>query len=129
MKRKFVLIVLVLVLAFGAVSVVNAEVASASLSADRLSNTSAKVSASAAFDGIKDSVTCQITLQEKYSGSWRTATGVSKKTASLTEKNTSGIILTTNFTLVKGKVYRIKAKFTDKKGTRTTSSTYYSGAF
>lgn len=129
MKRKIVLIVLALVLAFGAVSVVNAEVATASLSADRLSNTSASVSAWAGFDGVKDSVTCKITLQEKYNGSWRTATGVSKTTASLTKKNTSTILLSTKFTLVKGKVYRIKAKFTDKDGSRTTSSTYYSGSF
>lgn len=129
MKRKFVLIVLALVLAFGAVSVVNAEVASATLSTDRTSNTSATVSASAGFDGIKDSITCTITLQEKYNGSWRKATGVTKKTASMTKKNTGSILFATKFTLVKGKVYRIKAKFTDKKGSRTTSSTYYSGSF
>lgn len=129
MKRKFVLIVLALVLAFGAVSVVNAEVASATLSTDRTSNTSATVSARAGFDGIKDSITCTITLQEKYNGSWRKATGVTKKTASMTKKNTGSILLATKFTLVKGKVYRIKAKFTDKKGSRTTSSTYYSGTF
>lgn len=129
MKRKFVLIVLALVLAFGAVSVVNAKVTSASVAADRTSNTSASTSAWAAFDGYKDSVSCTITLQEKYNGSWRKATGVSKKTASLTEKNTTTIMLSSKFTLVKGKVYRIKAKFTDKNGSRTTSSTYYSGTF
>lgn len=129
MKRKFVLLVLVLVLAFGAVSVVNAEVASATIAVDRLSNTSSSVSARAGFDGLKDSVTCTLTLQEKYNGSWRTATGVSKKTVSLTKKNTATILLSTKFTLVKGKVYRIKAKFTDKDGSRTTSSTYYSGSF
>lgn len=129
MKRKFVLIVLALVLAFGAVSVVNAKVASATLAADRTSNTSASVSARAGFDGYKDSVSCTLTLQEKYNGSWRKATGVSKKTASLTEKNTASILLGTKFTLIKGKVYRIKAKFTDKEGSRTSSSTYYSGTF
>lgn len=129
MKRKFVLIVLALVLAFGAVSVVNAEVASAKIAVDRLSNTSASASASASFDGIKDSVKCTMTLQEKYNGSWRKATGVSKKTASITEKNTTTVLLSTRFTLIKGKVYRIKAKFTETNGSRTTSSIYYSGSF
>lgn len=129
MKRKFVLIVLALVLAFGAVSVVNAKTVAATLTTNRTSNTSATVSASADFDGIKDSCTCKITLQEKYSGSWRTATGVPKKTASASKSNSAGILFSTKFTLVKGKVYRIKAKFTDTKGSRTTSATYYSGSF
>ena len=79
MKRKFVLIVLALVLAFGAVSVVNAEVINATISTNRLSNTSAKITTDATFDGIKDSCSCKITLQEKYNGSWRKATGVTKK--------------------------------------------------
>ena len=129
MKRKFVLIVLALVLAFGAVSVVNAKVIAASINTNRTSNTSATVSASGDFDGIKDSCTCKITLQEKYKGSWRKATGVTKKTASLTEKNTISLLFSTKFTLIKGKVYRVKVTFTDKKGTRSTSSTYYSGSF
>lgn len=129
MKRKFVLIVLALVLAFGAVSVVNAKVVAASINTNRTSNTSATVSASGDFDGIKDSCTCKITLQEKYNGSWRKATGVTKKTASLTEKNTISLLFSTKFTLIKGKVYRVKVTFTDKKGTRSTSSTYYSGSF
>ncbi len=129
MKRKFVLIVLALVLAFGAVSVVNAEVINATISTNRLSNTSAKITTDATFDGIKDSCSCKITLQEKYNGSWRKATGVTKKTASKTSYSTSGIFFTTNFTLIKGKVYRVKVAFTDKKGSRTSTSTYYSGSF
>ena len=129
MKRKFVLIVLALVLAFGAVSVVNAKTVNATLTTDRTSNTSATVSASATFDGVKDSCTCKITLQEKYNGSWRKATGVTKKTASKSKSNTVGILLSTKFTLVKGKVYRIKTVFTDTVGSRTTSSTYSSGSF
>ena len=96
---------------------------------DRLSNTSASASASASFDGIKDSVKCTMTLQEKYNGSWRKATGVSKTSATKSKTDTSVILFSTKFTLKKGKVYRIKAKFTDKKGSRTTSSTYYSGSF
>lgn len=129
MKRKFVLIVLALVLAFGAVSVVNAKTVTATINTNRTSNTSATVSASGKFDGVKDSCTCKITLQEKYNGSWRKATGVTKKTASLSKSNTATILLSTKFTLVKGKVYRIKVVFTDKEGSRTTSSTYYSGSF
>lgn len=129
MKRKFVLIVLTLVLAFGAVSVVNAKVIAAEINTNRTSNTSATITASADFDGVKDSCTCKITLQEKYNGSWRKATGVTKKTASLTKSNCAGILFSTKFTLVKGKVYRAKVTFTDKKGSRSVTSTYYSGSF
>ena len=129
MKRKFVLIVLALVLAFGAVSVVNAKTTSATISTDRLSNTSARVIADASFNGVKDSCSCKITLQEKYNGSWRTATGVTKKTASKSASHTASILFSTKFTLVKGKVYRVKVAFTDKEGSRTSTSTYYSGSF
>lgn len=129
MKRKFVLIVLALVLAFGAVSVVNAKVINASITTNRTSNTSATITASADFDGTKDSCTCKITLQEKYNGAWRKATSVSKKTASVTKSDRAGILFSTKFTLIKGKVYRVKVAFTDKKGSRTTTSTYYSGSF
>ena len=73
MKRKFVLIVLALVLAFGAVSVVNAKTVTATINTNRTSNTSATITANANFDGVKDSCTCKITLQEKYNGSWRQA--------------------------------------------------------
>ncbi|WP_415930803.1 hypothetical protein [Zhenpiania hominis] len=129
MKRKFVLIVLALVLAFGAVSVVNAKVMTATINTNRTSNTSATITANANFDGIKDSCTCKITLQEKYNGSWRKATGVTKKTASVTKTDRASILFSTKFTLIKGKVYRVKVAFTDKKGTRTITSTYYSGTF
>ncbi len=129
MKRKFVLIVLALVLAFGAVSVVNAKTVTATINTNRTSNTSATITANANFDGVKDSCTCKITLQEKYNGSWRKATGVTKKTASLTEKDCASILFSTKFTLIKGKVYRVKVAFTDKKGSRTTTSSYYSGSF
>lgn len=129
MKRKIVLIVLALVLAFGAVSVVNAAVTSAGINTNRLSNTSARITTDATFDGVKDSCSCKITLQEKYNGSWRTATGVSKKTASYSKSLAASIYYSTKFTLIKGKVYRVKVAFTDKDGSRTTTSTYYSGSF
>ena len=129
MKRKFVLIVLALVLAFGAVSVVSAKVTSATINTNRLSNTSANITASASFNGTKDSCLCKLTLQEKYNNSWRTARNVPVKIVSRTKNNASSITLMYKFTLLKGKVYRIKAYFKDTKGSTTTTSTYYSSSF
>ena len=129
MKRRFMFIVLALVLVFGSVSVVSAAVTTASINANRTSNTSATVAAHANFNRTADSCTCKMTLQEKYNGSWRTATGVSTKTASRTKENSSSILYAYHFTLVKGKVYRVKVTFTDKKGSSTAKSTYYSGSF
>lgn len=129
MKRKCLFLVIALVLVFGSVSVVSAYSSSANVHVSRTSNTSANVSADVSYSTTVDSCTIKITLQEKYNGSWRTATGVSVKTVSRTKSKVSSLSLPYTFKLVKGKVYRAKAVFTSKKGSTTTSKTYYSSVF
>lgn len=129
MKRKFVFIILALVIVFGSVSVASASVINASINTNRTSNTAANISASATFNGVRDSCSCTITLQEKYNGAWRTAVGVPVKTVTRNKTKVASILLSYKYTLIKGKVYRAKATFKDKKGSTTTTSTYYSGSF
>lgn len=129
MKRKCLFLVIALVLVFGSVSVVSAYSSAATVSAARTSNTSARVSADIRYTTTVDTCTNKMTLQEKYNGSWRTATGVSVKTVSRTKSNVSTLNFPYTFTLVKGKVYRIKAVFTSKKGSSSVSRTCYSSVF
>ena len=126
MKRKCLFLVIALVLVFGSVSVVSAYSSAATVSAARTSNTSARVSADIRYTTTVDTCTNKMTLQEKYNGSWRTATGVPVKTVSRTKTNVSTLNFPYTFTLVKGKVYRIKAVFTSKKGSSSLSRTCYS---
>lgn len=129
MKRKCLFLVIALVLVFGSVSVVSAYTSSATVAVNRTSNTSARTSADITYTTTVDSATNKITLQEKYNGSWRTATGVSVKTVSRTKSKVRSLSFPYTFTLVKGKVYRIKAVFTSKKGSTTISKTLYSSTF
>lgn len=129
MKRKCLFLVIALVLVFGSVSVVSAYSSAATVSAARTSNTSARVSADIRYTTTVDTCTNKMTLQEKYNGSWRTATGVPVKTVSRTKTNVSTLNFPYTFTLVKGKVYRIKAVFTSKKGSSSLSRTCYSSVF
>lgn len=128
-KRRCILVVLALVIVFGSVSVVSAYTSSTNIHVNRTSNTSARVSADIFYNTRIDKCTAKITLQEKYKGSWRTATGVPVKTVSRTKTNVWTLTLPYTLTLVKGKVYRIKAVFTSKKGTTSITKTCYSGAF
>lgn len=128
-KRRCFLVVLALVIVFGSVSVVSAYTYSATVSTKRISNTSARVSADITYSTAVTSCTNKITLQEKYNGSWRTATGVPVKTVSRTKSKVYTLVLPYTFTLTKGKVYRVKSVFTSNKGSTTTSRTVYSGAF
>lgn len=128
-KRRCLLVVLALVIVFGSVSVVSAYSIATDVHTNRTSNTSARVIADVTYSTIVTSTTTKMTLQEKYNGSWRTATGVPVKTVSQTKSNTRGLALPYTFKLVKGKVYRIKAVFTSKKGTTTKTATTYTGAF
>ena len=129
MKKRCLLIAVALVVVFGTVCFASASVDSATVTVNRTSNTSCTATARAGFDGPKSFCSCTMTLQEKYSGGWRTATGVSKKTAYNSKTNTISILLSSKFTLIKGKVYRIKARFVDKNGSTSTSSNYYSSTF
>lgn len=129
MKRKFVLVLLALVMVFGSVSVVSAYGAAADIYTNRISNTSANVDADVIYNTTVDTCTIKLTLQEKYNGSWRTATGVPVKTVSKTGKKVCSFDLFYKFTLVKGKVYRIKAEFSSKKGSSGLNLSRYTGSF
>lgn len=129
MKRKFVLVLLALIMVFGSVSVVSAYTSAADVYTDRTSNTSANVAADVLYSSTVDTCTIKLTLQEKYNGSWRTATGVPVKTVSKTGKNVRSFTLVYKFTLVKGKVYRIKAEFSSSAGSSALKSSCCSGSF
>lgn len=129
MKRKFVLVLLALVMVFGSVSVVSAYTAAGNVHTSRTSNTSADIYANILYNTTVDTSTIKLTLQEKYNGSWRTATGVPVKTVSKTAKKDSSFVLVYTFTLVKGKVYRIKADFLSKAGSSSLNLTRYTGSF
>lgn len=129
MKRKFVLVLLALVMVFGSVSIVSAYGAAGNVYTNRTSNTSATVRADILYGTTVDTSTIKLTLQEKYNGSWRTATGVPVKTVSKTEKKDSSFTLAYRFTLLKGKVYRIKADFSSKAGSSSLNLARYTGSF
>lgn len=109
MKRKCLFVVLALVIVFGSVSVASAYSCSVKVRASRISNTSAKVTATITANKTLDHCAAQIILQEKYNGSWRTATGVKVTSVSRSKVNFKVFEFPYTFTLVKGKVYRIKA--------------------
>lgn len=128
-KRRLVIAILALVVVFGSVSVASAYTTFATVATNRISNTSAEAAARVDHSITVKTATIKMTLQEKYNGSWRTATGVPVRTVSKTKSNTDGFMLTYTFTLKKGKVYRIKADCSGKRGTTTKINTVYSGAF
>ena len=102
---------------------------SATAGASRLSSTSGSVSAYASFDKKATKATCTITLQEKYNGSWRTATGLSVYSYVKTEYNTYSVAASKTFTLKSGTVYRAKVVFADTNSSGTHYTTKYTGSF
>lgn len=129
MKRKFVLVLLALVMVFGSVSVVSAYGGAGNVYTNRTSNTSANVAADITYGTKVDTSTIKLTLQEKYNGSWRTATGVPVKTVTKNGRNDYSFSLYYTFTLVKGKVYRIKAEFSSTAGSSSLKLSRYTGSF
>lgn len=111
----------------GDVSVMS--VSTTSIGTDRLSNTSGKVTAYATFTGTATRAICTIYLQEKYNGSWRTATGLGTTSYTKTAYNTKSITAGKTFTLIKGKVYRAKVVFSDTVNGTLSTKTYYTGSF
>lgn len=111
----------------GGVSVMS--VASSNIGADRHSNTSGTVTAYALFSGTASKAVCQIYLQEKYNGSWRSATGLSTTSYSKTVYNKNSITAAKTFTLKSGKVYRAKIVFIDTINGTTHTKTRYTGSF
>lgn len=97
--------------------------------ATRISNTSGSVSAYASFDKKATKATCTITLQEKYNGSWRTATGLPVYSYVKTEYNTYSLAASKTFTLKSGTVYRAKVVFADTNSSGTHYTTKYTGSF
>ena len=106
-----------------------ASVDSVSVSADRTSNTKADVSAYATFNKTATTASCTIFLQEKYNGSWRTATGLSTTSYTKTVYGKNSISAGKTFTLISGKVYRAKIVFQDTNSSGTYYKTVYTGSF
>lgn len=104
-------------------------VSNSNIGTTRHSPTSGTVSAYAMFSNIASKAVCYIYLQEKYNGSWRTATGVPTTLYVKTVYNDNSIAAGKTFTLKKGKVYRAKVVFTDTINGTTYTKTRYSGAF
>lgn len=104
-------------------------VASSTISANRNSSTSGTVSAYAAFTQKVDKAVCYIYLQEKYNGSWRTATGLGTTSYVKTAYNCNSISAGKTFTLISGKVYRAKIVFSDNINGSVTIKTRYTGSF
>ena len=104
-------------------------VASSVVNTDRLSNTSGKVTAYAAFSGTASKAVCTIYLQERYNGSWRTATGLGTTSYTKTAYNTKSISAGKTFTLISGKTYRAKVVFHDTINGTISTKTHYSGSF
>lgn len=95
------------------------------ISANRISNTSAEVAAYAAFDTTVAKATCTIILQEKSGSSWVTPTGLSVKSYVKTVYNKSSIAAGKVFTVKSGKVYRAKIVFVEPNSIKTR----YTGSF
>jgi len=104
-------------------------VATSNIGCTRKSNTSGSVTAYASFTQPASTAKCSIYLQEKYNGSWRSATGLSVTGYIKTVYDTRSITASRTFTLIKGKVYRAKIIFTDKNSSGTYTKTRYTGSF
>lgn len=104
-------------------------VSSTTVNTDRLSNTSGKVVAYGTFSSNASKAVCTIYLQEKYNGSWRTATGLGTTSYTKTAYNCNSITAGKTFTLKSGKVYRAKCVFSGIINGTTHTKTFFSGSF
>ena len=95
----------------------------------RHNSTSGTVDAYATFSSNASTAVCTIYLQEKYNGSWRTATGLGTTSYTKTAYNCNSITAGKTFTLISGKVYRAKCVFSGIISGTTYTKTVYSGAF
>ena len=102
---------------------------SSDVGASRISSTSGSVSAYANFDQKATKATCTIILQEKYNGSWRTATGLPAYSYVKSASNTYSIAASKSFTLKCGTTYRANVVFTDTNSSGTYTKTRYTGTF
>ena len=83
----------------------------------------------ASFDEKATKATCTIILQEKYNGSWRTATGLPAYSYVKSASNTYTISASKAFTLKSGTVYRAKVVFADTNSSGTHYQSKYTGSF
>lgn len=104
-------------------------VSTSDIGVTRYSATSGNVFAYASFTKKASTAKCTITLQEKYNGSWRTATGIPVISYIKTVYNASSIAASKTFTLKSGTVYRAKIVFQDTNSSGTFSKTRYTGSF
>lgn len=104
-------------------------VATSSVGTTRHNSTSGTVNAYATFTSKASKAVCVIYLQEKYNGSWRTATGLGTTLYTKTAYNCKSITAGKTFTLKSGKVYRAKVVFTDVINGVTSIKTRYTGSF
>lgn len=104
-------------------------IAGSNVSTTRHTKTSGTVNAYATFTSNATRAVCTIYLQEKYNGSWRTATGLGTTSYTKTAYNTNSIAAGKTFTLISGKTYRAKVVFTGVVKGVTYTNTRYSGAF
>ena len=104
-------------------------VATTTINTDRTSNTSGNINVYARFSSTVSKAVCTIYLQEKYNGSWRTATGLGTTSYTKTAYNCNSMIAGKTFTLIKGKVYRAKVVITDTMNGTVYTKTRYSGSF
>ena len=111
----------------GGISVMS--ISSTVVNVDRLSNTSGTVTGYATFSKNATNATCTIYLQEKYNGSWRSATGLGTTSYIKTTSNANSIYAGKTFTLRSGKTYRAKVVFNATISGTVYSKTHYSGAF
>lgn len=102
---------------------------SVSAGASRISSTKGRVSVNASFSAKASTAKCAITLQEKYNGSWRTATGIPVISYIKTVNNAYSISASKTFTLKSGKVYRAKIVISDTISGSTYYRTSYTGSF
>ncbi len=100
-----------------------------SVGASRISSTKGSVSAYGSFDTKATKATCNITLQVKSNGVWKTATDLPVYSYIKTVYNAYSIAASKTFTLKSGKVYRVKVVFTDTNSSGIHIATHYSGSF
>lgn len=111
----------------GGISVMS--ISTTTVNTDRLSTTSGNITAYAAFSNTASTSVCTIYLQEKYNGSWRTATGLGTTSYTKTAYNTKSISAGKTFTLISGKTYRAKVVFNATINGTSYTRTHYSGSF
>lgn len=109
--------------------IMQVKVNSSSIGTNRHSDTSGTVSAYAHFNQKATSANCAISLQEKYNGSWRAATGLPVRAYTKSTTNVTSISVAKKFTLKKGKVYRAKIYVMDTNSSGSYYKTLYTGAF